>query len=186
MAEMLEEKEIKAIIEALLFIWGDPLSLKDISNILEISEKKVEDILKEIMDDFDFNRRGIKIIRIKNNYQLCTRPEHYSWISKLSQQKDSKSLSTAALETLSIIAYRQPITKNEIDAVRGVKSDRVIETLINKDLIEEKGRLERTGRPIVYGTTDEFLRYFGLESLSDLPELKEFETKDENLKDMEE
>ena len=186
MAEMLEEKEIKAIIEALLFIWGDPLSLKDISNILEISEKKVEDILKEMMDDFDFNRRGIKIMRTKNNYQLCTRPEHYSWISKLSQQKDSKSLSTAALETLSIIAYRQPITKNEIDAVRGVKSDRVIETLINKDLIEEKGRLERTGRPIVYGTTDEFLRYFGLESLSDLPELKEFETKDENLKDMEE
>ncbi len=186
MAEMLEENEIKAVIEALLFIWGDPLSLKDISNILDISEKKAETILKEMMDEFDFNRRGIKIIRIKNNYQLCTRPEHYPWISKLSQQKDSKSLSTAALETLSIIAYRQPITKNEIDAVRGVRSDKAIETLINRELIEEKGRLERTGRPIIYGTTDEFLKYFGLASLADLPELKEFETIDENLNNMEE
>lgn len=186
MAEMLEEKEIKAIIEALLFIWGDPLSLKDISNILEISEKKAEIILKDMIDEFDFNRRGIKIIRIKNSYQLCTRPEHYPWISKLSQQKDSKSLSTAALETLSIIAYRQPITKNEIDAVRGVKSDRVIETLINRNLVEEKGRLEKTGKPIIYGTTDEFLRYFGLESLADLPELGKFEAVEENLNDMEE
>jgi len=186
MTEILEEREIKAIIEALLFIWGEPLSIKDISHILEIDEKRAKSIMQEMIDDFDFNRRGIKIIRIENHYQFCTRPEHYSWISKLSQQKDSKTLSTAALETLSIIAYRQPITKNEIDAVRGVRSDKAIETLVNKRLVEEKGRLERTGRPIIYGTTDEFLRYFGLESLEDLPELENFEVSDENLMNLEE
>lgn len=186
MSEMMEEKEIKAIIESLLFIWGDPLSLKDISNILEMEEKKIEKILEEMMDEFDFNRRGTKIVRIKNDYQLCTRPEHYSWMSKLSKQKNTKSLSTAALETLSIIAYGQPITKNEIEAIRGVRCDKVIDTLMERDLVKEKGRLERTGRPIIYGTTDEFLRYFGLETLLDLPELKEFEVLDEEIDRMEE
>lgn len=186
MSKMMEEREIKAIIESLLFIWGDPLSLKDISSILEVNEKKIEEILEEMMDDFNFNRRGIKITRVKNDYQLCTRPEHYPWVSKLAQQKDTKSLSTAALETLSIIAYRQPITKNEIEAIRGVRCDKAIETLVNRDLVEEKGRLERTGRPIIYGTTYGFLSYFGLETLADLPELKEFEIRDEEISEMEE
>ena len=161
----MEERELKAIIEALLFIWGDPLPLKDISNILEIDEKKIEELLDEMIDEFNFNRRGIKIVRVINDYQLSTRSEHNQWISKLSQQKNTKSLSTAALETLSIIAYRQPITKNEIEAIRGVRCDKALETILNRGLIEEKGRLERTGRPIIYGTTNEFLRYFGLESL---------------------
>jgi segregation and condensation protein B len=170
----MEERELKAIIEALLFIWGDPLALKDISNILEIDEKKTEKILNEMIDEFDFNRRGLKIVRIKNSFQLSTRAEHHQWIGKLSQQKNTKSLSTAALETLSIIAYRQPITKNEIEAIRGVRCDKAVETLLTKELIEEKGRLERTGRPIIYGTTNEFLRYFGLKNLNDLPSLKNF------------
>ncbi|NMA86180.1 MAG: SMC-Scp complex subunit ScpB [Tissierellia bacterium] len=177
----MDEREIKAIIEALLFIWGDPLSIKDISKILETNKNQIEEILEEMQDDFNYNRRGIKIIRIDNKYQLCTRPEHYPWISKLTQQKGSKTLSTAALETLSIIAYKQPITKNEIEGIRGVRCDKAIETLINRDLIEEKGRLERTGRPIIYGTTDEFLKYFGLEDLEDLPELKDFTQLDEEI-----
>lgn len=177
----MDEREIKAIIEALLFIWGDPLSIKDISKILETNKNQIEEILEEMQDDFNYNRRGIKIIRIDNKYQLCTRPEHYPWISKLTQQKGSKTLSTAALETLSIIAYKQPITKNEIEGIRGVRCDKAIETLINRDLIEEKGRLERTGRPIIYGTTGEFLKYFGLEDLEDLPELKDFTQLDEEI-----
>jgi segregation and condensation protein B len=177
----MDERELKAVIEALLFVWGDPLSLKDISTILEIDEKKIEETLDEMIDEFDFNRRGLQIIRVINNYQLSTRPEHYQWISKLSQQKNTKSLSTAALETLSIIAYRQPITKNEIEAIRGVRCDKAVETLLNKDLIKEKGRLERTGRPIIYGTTQEFLRYFGLESLSDLPPLKDFKIEEQEI-----
>ncbi|HSH35146.1 SMC-Scp complex subunit ScpB [Schnuerera sp.] len=182
----MENREIKAIIEALLFIWGEPLSLKDISYILEIKETKTRKILDEMKDDFNFNRRGLRIIRTENSYQLSTRPEHHPWISKLSQDKNSRSLSNAALETLSIIAYRQPITRNEIEAIRGVRCDKALETLLNKDLIEEKGRLERTGRPIIYGTTKEFLRYFGLEDLNELPDIKEFELKNEEIENLEE
>ena len=182
----MEEREIKSIIEALLFIWGDPLCLKDISNILEIDEKKVKETLDKMIDEFNFDRRGLKIARVKDDYQLCTRPEHHQWISKLSQQKTIKSLSTAALETLSIIAYGQPITKNEIEAIRGVRCDKAVETLVGRDLIEEKGRLERTGRPIIYGTTMEFLRYFGLENLDGLPSLKNFEIGTHEIEDLEE
>lgn len=171
----MNDKEIRSIVEALLFIWGDPLSLKDISKILEIEEHHVKKILDQMMDEFNYNRRGLKIVRTKNNYQLTTRSEHYQWISKLSQEKNKKNLSTAALETLSIIAYKQPITKSEIGAIRGVRSDKAIETLLNKDLIKEKGRLDRTGRPIIYGTTDEFLKYFGLEDLDDLPDINNFD-----------
>mgnify|MGYP000890759211 CR=1 FL=1 len=182
----MDKREIKSIIEALLFIWGEPLSLKDICQILELEEKKTKDIINEMIDEFNYNRRGLKIIRIENNYQLSTRPEHHTWISKLSQEKNNKSLSNAALETLSIIAYRQPITRNEIEAIRGVRCDKALETLLNKNLIKEKGRLERTGRPIIYGTTKEFLRYFGLEDLSDLPPLKDFDVKHEEIEDLEE
>lgn len=169
----MDEREIKAIIESLLFIWGDPLSLNDIASILDLSDKEVNRLLDEMIDEFEYNRRGIKIIRIKDKYQLSTRPEHYQWISKLTEKKENKGLSNAALETLAIIAYRQPITKSEIETIRGVKCDKAIETLVNKNLIKEIGRLEKTGRPIIYGTTDEFLRYFGLEDLKDLPELDE-------------
>ena len=109
------------------------------------------------------------------------RPEHHRWINKLTQEKDTKSLSAAALETLSIIAYKQPITKNEIEAIRGVRCDKALDTLQGKDLIEEKGRLDRTGRPIIYGTTNEFLRYFGLESLENLPSLKDFKIDEKDI-----
>jgi len=181
-----DEREIKAIIEALLFVWGDPLSLNDISKIIEVEEEKVKKILKNMIDEFDFNRRGLKIICLNDNYQLCTRPEHHQWINKLTQEKDIKSLSTAALETLSIIAYKQPITKNEIENIRGVRCDKALDTLQKKGLIEEKGRLERTGRPIIYGTTTEFLRYFGLETLEDLPTLKDFKIEESDIEIKEE
>ncbi len=174
----MDEREIKAIIEALLFIWGDPLSLKDISKIIELEENKVKEILDNMIAEFDFYRRGLKIICVEDKYQLCTRPEHYQWINKLTHEKKTKSLSAAALETLSIIAYKQPITKNEIENIRGVRCDKAIDTLQEKGLIEEKGRLERTGRPIIYGTTNEFLRYFGLESLKDLPSLKDIKVEE--------
>ncbi|NLY66936.1 MAG: SMC-Scp complex subunit ScpB [Tissierellia bacterium] len=170
----MDDREKKAIIESILFTWGDPLSISDIANILELKNKEVRKLLDEMINEFEFNRRGIKIVRVKDKYQLCTRPEHYQWISKLIDKKENKGLSNAALETLAIIAYRQPITKSEIESIRGVRCDKAINTLINKNLIKEMGRLERTGKPIIYGTTDEFLRYFGLEDLKDLPELDEF------------
>ncbi len=169
----MDDREIKAIIESLLFTWGDPLSISDIANILEMKNKEVRKLLDEMISEFEYNRRGIRIVRVKDKYQLSTRPEHYQWISKLTDRKENKGLSNAALETLAIIAYRQPITKSEIESIRGVRCDKAINTLINKNLIKEMGRLERTGRPIIYGTTDEFLRYFGLEDLKDLPGLDE-------------
>ncbi len=166
-------REIKSIIEGLLFAWGDPLDIKDIAAILDIKEKELEQILKEMIDDFNYNRRGLRIIKFNNSYQIGTRPEHYEWISKLNQNKNKKNLSNASLETLSIIAYKQPIIKSDIEMIRGVRCDRALETLMEKNLVKEVGRLERTGRPILYGTTDEFLRYFGLENLEDLPPLNE-------------
>lgn len=166
-------REIKSIIEGLLFAWGDPLDIRDISTILDIKEKELDQILKEMIDDFNYNRRGLRIIKFNNSYQIGTRPEHYEWISKLNQNKNKKNLSNASLETLSIIAYKQPIIKSDIEIIRGVRCDRALETLIERNLIKEVGRLERTGRPILYGTTDEFLRYFGLENLEDLPQLNE-------------
>ncbi|HHV27728.1 SMC-Scp complex subunit ScpB [Anaerosalibacter bizertensis] len=172
----MDKKEIKSIIEALLFIWGDPLSLKDISYVLEIDEKKTKEIIHEMIDEFNFDRRGIKIIQIEDSYQLGTRAEHFKWIEKLSIPKTKKNLSNAALETLSIIAYRQPITKSEIEAIRGVRCDKALDTLLEKEIIEEKGRLEKTGRPIIYGTTKQFLKYFGLGSLNELPSLNDFKT----------
>ena len=114
---------------------------------------------------------------MKDSYQIGTRPEHYDWIKKLYHQKPPKNLSNAALETLSIIAYKQPVIKSEIEYIRGVKCDKAIETLIERNLVQELGRLDRTGRPIIYGTTKEFLKLFSLESLDDLPDLKEIEEK---------
>lgn len=173
-------KEIKSIIESLLFTWGDPLNIKDISKILNISERELTFIIQDMMEEFNHNRRGIEIIKIENSYQLSTRLEHYDWIKKLNPINDQKNLSTAALETLSIIAYKQPVIKSDIEYIRGVKSDRVIETLIQRNLIKEVGRLEKTGRPILYGTTEEFLRAFGLQKLNELPYIESLEEVIEN------
>lgn len=171
----MDKTEIKAIIEALLFMWGDPLNLKDISLILEIDEEEVRSIINEMIDEFNFERRGIRIIQIEDSYQMSTRTEHFEWIKKLYNPKSTKTLSSAALETLSIVAYNQPITKSEIEIIRGVRCDKALDTLLEKGIIEERGRLEKTGRPIIYGTTKDFLKYFGLTSLDDLPSLEEFE-----------
>ena len=175
----MDDKEIKSIVEGLLFAWGDPLSIKDISKILNIEEKHVSKLINEMIDEFNYDRRGLKIIRIKDKYQLTTRPEHYEWISMLFQDNKGNNLSTAALETLAIIAYKQPITKAEIEAIRGVRCDKAIETLSNRELIKEIGRLERTVRPIVYGTTEEFLKYFGIRDLDDLPDINDLNTENQ-------
>ncbi len=166
-------RELKSIIESLLFTWGEPLDIKEIESIVEVNEKELSKVMQEMIDEFDYNMRGIKIIKVNDSYQLGTRPENFEWIKKLANPKTAKNLSTAALETLSIIAYRQPIIKSDIEAIRGVRCDKAIETLMERGLIEEMGRLERVGRPILYGTTDVFLRCFGLESLENLPPLKD-------------
>ena len=183
----MDKKEMKSIIEGILFVWGEPLALKDIAKIFEIKEQLTSSILKEMILEFEENRRGLRIVKADDHYQIGTRPEHSPWIKQLAESKGKKTLSTASLETLSIIAYSQPIIKSEIEIIRGVKCDRSLLTLMDKGLIEETGRLEKTGRPIVYGTTKEFLIAFGLESLLDLPNLEEFEKriKEENVKNVE-
>lgn len=180
----MEIKELKAIIEALLFTWGDPLEIKDIASILEIDVEDISNIIQEMMDEFDYNMRGLRIIRINDSYQLGTRPDHFQWIKQLSNSKMDRNLSNAALETLSIIAYRQPIIKSEIEAIRGVKSDRSIQTLMSRGLVDELGRMDKIGRPIIYGTTEAFLRSFGLENIEELPPLNDVFIDEENM-DME-
>ncbi|MBS4539961.1 SMC-Scp complex subunit ScpB [Clostridium sp. D2Q-11] len=174
----MDTRELKSIIEGVLYIWGEPLSIGSLSEVLEIDKDTIIEIMEEMINEFNYNRRGLQIIQIKDSYQLCTRSEHYEYIKKLVVQKNSKGLSNAALETLSIISYKQPITRVEIESIRGVKCDKSINTLIEKGLVEEKGRLDRTGKPIIYGTTDNFLKHFGLKDISELPKLKELKDID--------
>lgn len=171
--------KLKSIIEGLLFLAGEEgLSAKQIADIVEQQQGLVEKSLEDIKQDMEQGGRGLQLVRIAGNYQLATLPEHAPYFEKLAYSPARASLSQAALETLAIVAYRQPITRIEIEDIRGVKSERAIHTLVNKELIEEKGRAEAIGRPILYGTTNSFLDYFGLGSLADLPQPELFEDSD--------
>lgn len=169
----LDIQEVKAIIESLLFTSGEPLSRDVISEILQIDKKTTSRILDDMKDDYVRDRRGIQMVEFNNKYQLGTRPEHDKFIRKLLKTQSKQSLSRAAVETAAIIAYKQPITRMGVDSIRGVKCDRIIASLVEKKLIKEVGRMDTPGRPILYGTTDEFLKYFGLKYLSDLPKLQD-------------
>lgn len=175
----MDKKQIKSIFEAVLFAWSEPISSKDLSKIVSISPNEAKEIINEMINEYNFYLRGIQIIEMNNYYQLTTRPEYYEYLQKLFEPKMNKGLTQAALETLSIIAYNQPITKIQIEDVRGVKCDKALGTLIDKNLIEEVGRLEKTGRPILYGTTIAFLKTFGLKSVDELPDIKALEISDE-------
>jgi segregation and condensation protein B len=162
------------IVESLLFAAGDEgLSLKQLSEVLEVEENIAEQIIQDLMDDYENKNRGIMVVQLAGTYQLATKKENASYLRKLVEAPSSSSLSQAALETLAIIAYKQPITRVEIEEIRGVKSERPLHTLISKVLIKEVGRFEGTGRAYLYGTTKEFLESFGLKSLDELPPLPE-------------
>lgn len=163
--------KIKSAIESLLFVSGEPLNVKDISNALEMSIKSVNNILNEMIEDYEREERGINIICINGDYQFATKSCNSEYIQKLLKKNKRQSLSQASLESLAIIAYKQPITRIDIDEIRGVKSESAILRLIEKGLIKEVGRLEVPGRPILYGTTEEFLRQFSLKELKELPSL---------------
>lgn len=169
--ELSERPRIKSIIESLLFVSGEPLSIKDITNALESNIKIVKEVLDEMVIEYDNEKRGIKLISINGEYQLVTKAENGDYIQKLLKKNKRQSLSQASLESLAIIAYKQPITRVDIDEIRGVKSESAMQRLIEKDLIKEVGRLEVPGRPILFGTTEEFLRQFGLRELNELPSL---------------
>lgn len=166
--------EIKSIIEALLFTAGEPLSIDDLSGVLQLNKSVVRRLMNEMIEEYRNERRGIQIIVFNDKYQMCTKSEHIEYIKRLLRPQNKQSLSRAALEVIAIIAYKQPVTRQSIDSIRGVKSDRVISSLVEKKLIKEVGRLDSPGRPLIYGTTDDFLRYFGLKDLTGLPKLSDF------------
>ncbi len=166
-------ESIKSALESILFVWGDPLEAKTAAELFNLPVGDMLHILRELAEDYEERRSGLRIREADKAFQLCTNPENDDYISKLCTPVKEKRLSQAALEVLAVVAYKQPVTKAQIDGVRGIRSDRVLETLMKKDLIEEKGRSSGIGRPILYGTTRNFLLTFGFESLSELPELED-------------
>ncbi|ACX64436.1 SMC-Scp complex subunit ScpB [Paenibacillus sp. FSL H8-0457] len=171
--------KLKSIIEGLLFLAGEEgLSVKQIAEITEQSDGLVGEALEDMKEEWERYERGIQIVQIAGSYKIATLAEHAPYFERLAYSPSRSSLSQAALETLSIVAYRQPITRVEIEDIRGVKSERAIHTLVSKGLIEEVGRAEAIGRPILYGTTKSFLDYFGLANIKDLPEPSQFEDND--------
>lgn len=167
---------MKAIIEGLLFISGEEgIDEKQIADVLEIDIVMVKELLSNLIEQYRSETRGMQIVELAGVYQLTTKQEHAPYFKRLINSPNSATLSQAALETLAIVAYKQPITRAEIEEIRGVKSERPIQSLVSKVLVKEVGRVEGTGRAILYGTTNDFLDHFGLKSLRELPPLPEKE-----------
>lgn len=169
--DQLELTERVGIVEAILFVTGNAVEKKEICRAMDVTEGELEETLDALESGYDFDRRGLRLLRFGAHVQLATRPDYAKYVEKLLQPVQKQSLSQAIMETLAVIAYRQPVTKAEIEQVRGVKCDYSVQSLAAKGLIEEVGRKEALGRPILYGTTDAFLRHFCINSLSDLPEI---------------
>ena len=171
----MEDAELKKVLETLLFITDAPLPVSRISQLCEIKNKeRLETLLQELRKSYDEEGRALQIMQVAGGWQLATRPEYGLWVRKLYQNKMTVRLTQAALETLCIIAYKQPLTRAEVEAIRGVEVIGPLETLTQRRLITVVGRRESIGRPILYGTTSEFLRQFGLNALDDLPKLETF------------
>ena len=159
----------------MLFTWGDPLPAKDAANVFGIETEEAAELMRELMEEYEQEGRGILIREINGSFQYVTREENAGYIEKLCTPVKTKRLSQSALEVLAIVAYKQPVTKGEIESIRGIKCDRVMEGLMAKGLVEAVGRSQAIGRPILYGTTDVFLQNFGFTSLKDLPEIEDIE-----------
>jgi segregation and condensation protein B len=162
---------MKSRIESILFAWGEPLKLDELAKILNLKKHTVRDILNEMSQSYLCPSRGILLKQFGDTYQLKTKDSNYDQVAVLFKTNRRNSLSSSALEALSIIAYKQPVTKIEIDMIRGVKSDYILKTLLDKELIRITGKMDKPGKPSLYGTTDQFLAYFGLGSLEELPTL---------------
>ncbi|WP_082233949.1 SMC-Scp complex subunit ScpB [Halobacillus massiliensis] len=172
----MNKEEKRALTEGLLFASGEEGIVKrKLMEALNCTKQELDELLIEMQEDYDHPQRGIRMMESNETLHLTTKPEHASFYQEVLNSKSATRLSQAALEALAIIAYRQPITRIEIDDLRGVKSDRAVQTLVNRNLIEEKGRKEAVGRPVLFGTTTDFLTYFGLSSIEELPPLKALE-----------
>ena len=178
MEEVLKPDEAEAAIEALLFTMGEAISAEAIGAVIGHDKATVIRLVHHLMDRYQNEKRGIRIIELDGAFQMCTSPEMYDYVIKLTHQPKKQVLTDVMLETLAIIAYKQPVTKLEIEKIRGVKCDHAINKLIEYNLIQEVGRLDAPGRPILFGTTEEFLRSFGVHGIEELPELDPVQIED--------
>ena len=167
----MEEKNYKAIIEAILFTMGESVELEKIADAIELDKKTTKKLINEMMQEWNDEGRGVAIMELDGAYQMCTRTEMYEDLIRIAKQPKRRVLTDVLLETLSIIAYKQPVTKMEIEKIRGVSSDHAVSKLVEYNLVCELGRLDATGRPLLFGTTEEFLRSFGVHSVDELPVL---------------
>ena len=174
----MEIDKIKSIIEAILFSAGRIVETKELMAILELSNEDIDSIMQNMKSEFEEQNRGIEIIKVENGYQMCSKKEYYDSLIRIAAQPKKPTLTEVMLETLSIIAYKQPVTKAEIEKIRGVKCDHAINKLMDYDLVRELGRLDAPGRPILLGTTEEFLRCFGVQGLDELPEMDPVQLED--------
>lgn len=167
------EGSLKGRIEAVLYVSGEAVSIRDMAKALQISEPALKKALNEIRDEYDYEQRGFLLKRFGDKVQLATRPLYSEDVVRLLQPVQQQSLTQAAMETLAVVAYKQPVTRAEVEAIRGVKCDYSLQSLMIKGMIDEVGRKDTIGRPILYGTTDKFLSHFGIQTLEELPPLPE-------------
>ena len=180
----MREKLLSAA-EAILFSCGEPVSAVEIAEALGVSNRIAVDIIEELKNEYDRGKRGVKIIKLADSYQLCSREDYFEYIRNVTEPRRRQALTAPTLETLSIIAYNQPITRSRIEFIRGVDCTGGISKLLERGLIDEVGRMDTPGKPILYGTTDEFLRCFGLSDISELPKLSDAPQQEDFLKDSE-
>lgn len=174
----MEEKKIMAVVEAVLFAMGDSVELSSLSHVLEKPEEEIREVIAKMNQRYKKADRGIYIAELEDAVQLCTKPGLYEYLIKVAKAPQKYALTDALLETLSIIAYKQPVTRLEVEKIRGVSCDHAVNRLLEFDLVQELGRLDAPGRPLLFGTTEEFLRTFGVKSLGDLPMLNPEQMED--------
>lgn len=173
-----DRQKAEAAIEAILFAVGESVETEQIARAIEQDKETTKNIIYHMMERYRAEDRGIQIMELEDSFQLCTKSELYEYLIRVAKQPRKIVLTDVVMETLSIIAYKQPITKLEIEKIRGVKCDHAVNKLIEYNLVKELGRLDAPGRPLLFGTTEEFLRHFGVHSLEELPELNPVQLED--------
>lgn len=173
---MTGNKAMKSAVESMMFTWGEPLEARMVADVLNITKEDAYELFKELQAEYEQEGRGIVIREVNKAFQFVTREENADYVRRLCTPVKAKKLTQSALEVLAIIAYKQPVTKGEMEAIRGIKCDRVVEGLMKKNLVAEVGRSTAIGRPLLYGTTDVFLKNFGFASLKELPDIEDIES----------
>ena len=182
----MDEKELKRALEGILFAMGDSVETERMAKALEVEESVIEGVLTKLAAEYEKQKRGYRIVRLENAWQMCSSSDIYEYLIKIAKQPRKHVLTDVLLETLSIIAYKQPITKSEVEKIRCVSCDHAVNKLVEYNLVAELGRLDAPGRPMLFGTTEEFLRSFGINSLADLPTMNPVQVEEFKLQAEEE